>query len=502
MHPANPVGMANYFYYHTDPPVTSQIQHQEHVFRMYAHQQFGSNESIVVAPNLANCFGATNVLDWDIRDGPNINAKVVGRLQGLGMMTGKSNQNWINSSIIVFTDERFVGSTLNVQGNFGPPYILGMPNLEEGQWTVLGGTGQFAYAQGIVTCKRFQVSNAGSVIELHIRVVCLTFPKPSPAPPQKKDYELQEGAVKVGPWGPPGGQPHDISSQSKPQRLVSIRICSHQGCIQGLSFTYVDQKGDPINAGNWGKFLPGLIKDISLTPGEHLNHVSGTVNNSGVTSLKLATNKSEYGPFGCRAGNAFDMPLQKGKGEVVAFFGRSGDTLRALGVYVPHGKKGSPVKVGTWGGSSGLPQDINTSKNEPAKLKSLTVHSSQFGGGRVYGFSFTYIDQNGQSIPVAPWGKTSGQENAFTMNQGEYVNKITGSFDDYGVTMLKFTTNQNEYGPFGCRSGTSFSVELPDNSTEDGVDKQNGAVVAFFGNSGDSLVAIGAYIGVAPKPEP
>lgn len=306
------------------------------------------------------------------------------------------------------------------------------------------------------------------------------------------------GAVKIGPWGASGGKPCDISSQSKPQRLVSITVNSTEvamGVINGFSFVYADQKGQPINVGPWGKPIPGLDKTIKIAPGEHLNHVSGTADGNGITSLKLTTNQAVYGPYGWEAGGAFSMPLQQGKGEVVAFYGRSGDTLKALGVFVPV-KEGSPVKVGPWGGSSGAPRDINL-RNQPVQLESFTVYST---AERIYGFSFTYGDQNGQSIRVGLWGKTNRlQPQTFSMNEGEYVNCITGTTDDYGVTSLKLTTNQDVYGPFGCSfnsTDSAFSVPLPDNST--GVNP-NGAVVAFFGRSGNSLVAIGTYVGLEPN---
>ena len=87
------------------------------------------------------------------------------------------------------------------------------------------------------------------------------------------------------------------------------------------------------------------------------------------------------------------------------------------------------------------------------------------------------------------------------MSPGEYVNNITGTTDGYGVTSIKFYTNFNTegYGPFGCRSGSAFGVPLPDNATED--EQDNGAAVAFFGRSGDYLIAIGVYVGIAPKTE-
>lgn len=310
------------------------------------------------------------------------------------------------------------------------------------------------------------------------------------------------GAVKVGYWGAAVGDPKDINDCSKPQRLESITICSSEhpngGRIYGFSFVYVDQQGKSIQSSTWGNTYPGFVKKIKMSPGEHLNYVSGTADRSGLTSLKLATNQSEYGPYGYPEGsNSFSVPLQQGKGEVVAFFGRSGDSLKALGIYVP-GKKSSPVKVGPWGGHGGRPGDIRLS-NKPDQLQSVTISSTQAGGGRIHSFSFAYVDQNGVPIRVGPWGKNKGRPKTFSMSPGEYVNSISGTTDSYGVTSIKFSTNFNKegYGPYGCSSGTAFSVPLPDNGTNDGQD--NGAAVAFFGRSGDTLIAIGVYVGLAPK---
>ena len=65
-----------------------------------------------------------------------------------------------------------------MQGTLGPPPNLGdLP--KEGEWIVLGGSGALTYAQGVVTYKRTLGSNnTGTIIELNIRVVSLTFPKP------------------------------------------------------------------------------------------------------------------------------------------------------------------------------------------------------------------------------------------------------------------------------------------------------------------------------------
>jgi hypothetical protein len=75
------------------------------------------------------------------------------------------------------------------------------------------------------------------------------------------------------------------------------------------------------------------------------------------------------------------------------------------------------------------------------------------------------------------------------MNEDNYINFISGTHDQYGITSLKFVNSEEEvYGPFGCPSGTAFSVPLP----------ESGAAVGFFGRSGtDGLVGFGAY--VAPQ---
>ena len=149
----------------------------------------------------------------------------------------------------------------------------------------------------------------------------------------------------------------------------------------------------------------------------------------------------------------------------------------------------SAVKVGPWGGRGGTPRDISKS-SKPHHLESITVRSTDSYGGRINGFSFVYVDVKGQSIPVGTWGSsTKGYEDTITMGHGEYVNQVSGTADEIGVTSLKFATNTGvEYGTYGYPSGTAFSVPLQ---------QGNGDALSFFGRAGDSLVALGTY--VAPR---
>nr|CAB3503341.1 unnamed protein product [Digitaria exilis] len=83
--------MANPSYYQTSRPIRSQVQHQEHIFHLYAHQHMGNTEfNIVPAPSHPNSFGWTNVMDWDVHDAPEIRAAVVARMQGVGISTRKN----------------------------------------------------------------------------------------------------------------------------------------------------------------------------------------------------------------------------------------------------------------------------------------------------------------------------------------------------------------------------------------------------------------------------
>uniref|UniRef100_A0A8I6YTA2 Jacalin-type lectin domain-containing protein n=1 Tax=Hordeum vulgare subsp. vulgare TaxID=112509 RepID=A0A8I6YTA2_HORVV len=303
--------------------------------------------------------------------------------------------------------------------------------------------------------------------------------------------------VKVGPWDALDGQARDVNIGSRRQRLKTITISwgwdFENARIIGISFVYVDQEDQPVLVGPWGKIDPQLSQTIEMTQEDQLNCVSGTLDDSaGITSLQLIINQQSYA-FGSPAGPAFSAPLPQGDGDVVAFFGRSDDTLKALGVYVLE-KNGLPVMIGPWGGSGGAPVNITT----PVQLKSVTVYSAQ----SINGFSFTYVDQNGDSIATDTWGTTTGGKQTFDLNQGEYVDNIFASFDDdNGVNSLRFTTNKkNVHGPYGRLSGTVFSVPLPDKAV---VGNHNGAVVGFFGRSGgDGLVALGVYVGLAPNPEP
>lgn len=294
-------------------------------------------------------------------------------------------------------------------------------------------------------------------------------------------------AVKVGPWGGSQGTPRDINDSSKPRRLETITIFSTEakgGRVYGLSFEYKDQRKQIIPVSTFGSKSKGNGETISLGDTEYVYQVSGTIDAVGVSSLKFVTSTGiVYGPYGCQSGNQFWLPLEQDQGKVVAFFGRSTDSLVALGVYVLPGTTGI-VRVGGWGGV-GIRRYPES--NVPCRLTSFTFNHSEGNGARIYGLSFKYLDQNGRANTVGPWGSTKGIAKTFTLDNMEYVTYIGGTTDEKGVTSLDIHTTKSYYVTMGSPSGATFSLPM---------NHGNGTVLSFFARQNDDYLAgLGVYLG-------
>lgn len=194
----------------TDPAyyrsgVRQDIRQKEHLFHLYMTQRgigtTDSNEKFVV-----DCgFGSIVVDDFTIRDGPTANANLVGRARGMHVHDGIGDDHWLFCHSIVFTDTRFSsphllfyfghvtyskinfcdsifamlirilinqlirfkGSSLKMLGDFAYE--------NDAEWAIVGGTGEFAYANGAVTAKIIQphTPDTGRIWDLRIRAFCL-----------------------------------------------------------------------------------------------------------------------------------------------------------------------------------------------------------------------------------------------------------------------------------------------------------------------------------------
>ncbi|KAF8673241.1 hypothetical protein HU200_048793 [Digitaria exilis] len=95
--------------------------------------------------------GTTWVFSWSVTDGPGPDANVVGHLQGTGVQVANTpNYMWHYSLGLVFSDERFSGSTLQISGT----------SQINGEWSIVGGTGELTMAKGII--KRTEITYTGN----------------------------------------------------------------------------------------------------------------------------------------------------------------------------------------------------------------------------------------------------------------------------------------------------------------------------------------------------
>ncbi|VAH23752.1 hypothetical protein VPH35_011864 [Triticum aestivum] len=145
-------------------------------------------------------------------------------------------------------------------------------------------------------------------------------------------------AMKIGPYGGPGGNHWDINALNPPKRLVSIQIWSTDsscegagGVINGISFSYLDMAGQLIPSGPWGS-QTGKPHVINIGEDERLITVYGTSDGKFVTSLKFVTDRASdpYGPYG--APSTISTFSFQG-GSILAFLGRSSEKLNAIGAY-------------------------------------------------------------------------------------------------------------------------------------------------------------------------
>ncbi|CAN6270239.1 unnamed protein product [Urochloa humidicola] len=159
-------------------PQTAPLQHdsfrEELYLVLYAHQVSdgdGKNESPVIDPSLTKLFGLTTAYDWPIYDGLNTSSlKPVARGQGQHIQSDIEGGQCFHTGNIVFEKtSRHPGSTI---------VFIGNGRGTEGEWAIVGGTGDFTFAQGVIYYKTMKIykkyGNAGKdgyLKRLEIRVL-------------------------------------------------------------------------------------------------------------------------------------------------------------------------------------------------------------------------------------------------------------------------------------------------------------------------------------------
>ncbi|CAO2142161.1 unnamed protein product [Urochloa humidicola] len=121
------------------------------------------NQVNVADPKQPQMFGYTNVHDYPIYDSLGPNANIIARAQGLHAETSMNCDDWFHWSSILFSDERFQKSSFKVIGN---------QNKVKGEWTIVGGTGVFCFAQGTISIYRIQDNGSSNIKEIRISAFC------------------------------------------------------------------------------------------------------------------------------------------------------------------------------------------------------------------------------------------------------------------------------------------------------------------------------------------
>ncbi|XP_006853911.2 jacalin-related lectin 19 [Amborella trichopoda] len=137
--------------------------------------------------------------------------------------------------------------------------------------------------------------------------------------------------IKVGPWGGHGGSPWDDGSFNGVRQITLV----YDRCIDSIRVEY-DKNGKLVMAEKHGGDGGNRTAHIKFQyPEEFITGVSGHYSpmvHSGtpvIRSLKFATNRKTYGPYGVEEGTPFSFPMDGG--HIVGFKGRSGWYLDAIG---------------------------------------------------------------------------------------------------------------------------------------------------------------------------
>ncbi|CAL4995006.1 unnamed protein product [Urochloa decumbens] len=150
--------------------------------------------------------------------------------------------------------------------------------------------------------------------------------------------------------------------------------------------------------------------------------------------------------------------------------------------------KNTHAKIGKWGGGGGNANDVSKT---PKQLLSVTITADANGIRSIY---FRYTASDGSTCTDG-WGdNTAGTTYKIDLcSCGESITEIYGTTGNYStsnstimVKSLKFVTNKgNQYGPYGCTSGDTFSAQVLNGGTIEG----------FHGRSGGCFLdAIGVYV--------
>ncbi|KAF8011782.1 hypothetical protein BT93_I0045 [Corymbia citriodora subsp. variegata] len=108
-------------------------------------------------------FGAVNIMDDPLTEGPEPESPLVGRAQGFYGLVGLESMALLMDMNLVFTSPKYGSSTLSILGR--------NPVLETSrELPIVGGTGIFRLASGIATAKTYflNLTSGDAIVEYNV----------------------------------------------------------------------------------------------------------------------------------------------------------------------------------------------------------------------------------------------------------------------------------------------------------------------------------------------
>lgn len=113
-------------------------------------------------------FGLINMMDDPLTEGPEATSKLVGRGQGLYASSGLDELSLLMAWNVIFESGDYNGSSLTILGRNPTTHPLR-------EMSIVGGTGVFRMARGVVTLKTYFFNSSAGVAVVQVDVVAIHY---------------------------------------------------------------------------------------------------------------------------------------------------------------------------------------------------------------------------------------------------------------------------------------------------------------------------------------
>lgn len=318
------------------------------------------------------------------------------------------------------------------------------------------------------------------------KAISLTDAAPAYAKDSLKPGPVTRPLTKSATYGGDGGTQFDDIEELGSNNIYGIHSIniSSGDLVDSIEIFYV-LKNKSIQGIRHGKPSKHPV-NIVLDPQEEIIKIEGRTDGSLVGQLTITTIGPSYvtkmyGPFGKIGKRFFTF-----EGQIIAFYGRSGDNLDQIGVY----KLEKLTKSDQYGSTSATPFDDISDLGYPpiVSLKSINVWSRP---EMILAIQADYLLLDGSTLKGGRHGFLyTDNVTAIALEAGDQVVSMDGMVETSPLNLNKFIAQLSftvakengdimKYGPFGKWGSEAFSV--------------HGNIIGMYGESGSNLYKIGAY---------